>query len=70
MAVSSLVASGGVQAAIGKGRRTGEAPHEVFNTTLIVSSGLLGDGGTGMGVGSLVVDTDFRGEVSDRGMMG
>ena len=43
-AVFSLVTSGGVQAAIGKRRRTGEAPHEVFISTLVVSSGLVGDG--------------------------
>lgn len=43
-AFSSLVASGGVQAVSGKGRRTGEAPHEVFGTTVIVSFGLVGDG--------------------------
>jgi len=43
-AVSSLVASGGARAAVGRRRRTGEAPHELFNCTLIVSSGLVGDG--------------------------
>lgn len=33
VAVSSLVTSGGAQAAIGKGRRAGEAPHDVFGST-------------------------------------
>ena len=43
-AVFRLVTSGGVQGAIGKRRRTGEAPHEVFIGTLVVYSGLVGDG--------------------------
>jgi hypothetical protein len=61
---ASLVTAGGVQAATGKERRAGK-PHEVFNSTLIVSSGLVGDG-YGDGRRVLLVDTDSRGKVSDR----
>jgi hypothetical protein len=43
-AVASFVASGGAEAAVGKRRRAGETPHDVFSSTLIVSSGLVGDG--------------------------
>jgi hypothetical protein len=35
---ASLVASGGVQAAAGKGCRTGEAPQEVSGGTVIAST--------------------------------